>query len=82
MKTTLADETKPRYVGPVDPSQFLDNYLPCSNSSPAAPCLNEKEFDTLRGVATATSENVSVIRGCATIVATISLMYVYTESSS
>ncbi|KAI6119129.1 hypothetical protein EDD16DRAFT_1519533 [Pisolithus croceorrhizus] len=49
MKTTLADETKPRYVGPVDPSQFLDNYLPCSNSSPAAPCLNEKEFDTLRG---------------------------------
>ncbi|KAI6113749.1 hypothetical protein EDD16DRAFT_1122776 [Pisolithus croceorrhizus] len=57
MKTTLADETKRRYVGPVDPSQFLDDYMPCSNSTPTAPCLSEKELEILKGVAAATSEN-------------------------
>lgn len=57
MKATLANETKCRYVGPVDPLQFLEDYLPRSNSIPPAPRLSEKEYETLcKGVSGAKSE--------------------------
>ncbi|KAI6142706.1 hypothetical protein BKA82DRAFT_25818 [Pisolithus tinctorius] len=57
MKATLAEETKRRYVGPVDVSQFLEDCLPCSNSTPSVPSLSEQELNALREVADATSEN-------------------------
>ncbi|KAI6029855.1 hypothetical protein BKA83DRAFT_4224024, partial [Pisolithus microcarpus] len=54
-KTTLADETEGKYIGPVDPSQFLEEYLPCSNSTPPRP-LSKKELETLEKATKATSE--------------------------
>ncbi|KAI6116486.1 hypothetical protein F5141DRAFT_1213080 [Pisolithus sp. B1] len=55
MKTTLIDETKDRYVGPVEPWQFLQDYLPCLNSMPTPP-LKEKELEELKKATKATSE--------------------------
>ncbi|KAI6110183.1 hypothetical protein EDD16DRAFT_1898042 [Pisolithus croceorrhizus] len=55
MEATLADETQHSYVGPVDPSQFLEDYLPCLNSTPATPCLSEEDLEALKGLATGTS---------------------------
>lgn len=55
MKTTLADETEGRYIGPVGPSQFLEEYLPCSNSTPPCP-LSKKELETLEKATKATLE--------------------------
>ncbi|KAI5984862.1 hypothetical protein EDD15DRAFT_2374764 [Pisolithus albus] len=55
MKTTLVDETKDRYVGPVAPKQFLDDYLPCPDLEPAPP-LEEGERSKLEEVTKAASE--------------------------
>ncbi|KAI6009300.1 hypothetical protein EDC04DRAFT_2906585 [Pisolithus marmoratus] len=52
----LANDTKGRWVGLVDPSEFLEDYLPRSDSMPQTPCLHEDEQEALRRVATATSE--------------------------
>ncbi|KAI6035679.1 hypothetical protein EDC04DRAFT_3033548 [Pisolithus marmoratus] len=52
----LANDTEGRCVGPVDPSEFLEDYLPRSDSMPHTPCLREDEREALRRVATATSE--------------------------
>ncbi|KAI6116466.1 hypothetical protein F5141DRAFT_1213058 [Pisolithus sp. B1] len=54
MKTTLANETKGRYVGPVHPSQFLDDYLPRPNSTPTP--LSKEELETLKTASEAKSE--------------------------
>ncbi|KAI6163461.1 hypothetical protein EDD17DRAFT_1507184 [Pisolithus thermaeus] len=56
METTLADEMKHSYVGPVGPSQFLEHYLPCLNFTPATFGLCEEELEALKGLTTATSE--------------------------
>ncbi|KAI6097159.1 hypothetical protein F5141DRAFT_1255676 [Pisolithus sp. B1] len=55
MKTTLVDETKNRYVGPVEPWQFLEDYLLCLNSTPTPP-LEERELEELAKATKATSE--------------------------
>ncbi|KAI6005424.1 hypothetical protein EDC04DRAFT_2907988 [Pisolithus marmoratus] len=51
----LIDKSKDRYVGPVEPSQFLEDYLSCSNSTPT-PSLREKELEDLKKATKATSE--------------------------
>ncbi|KAI6013038.1 hypothetical protein EDC04DRAFT_2904791 [Pisolithus marmoratus] len=59
----LANDTQGRYVGPVDPSEFLEDYLPRSDSMPHTPCLHEDEREALRRVAAATSEK-NIKRRC------------------
>ncbi|KAI6116469.1 hypothetical protein F5141DRAFT_1267944 [Pisolithus sp. B1] len=55
MKTMLVDKTMNRYVRPVEPSQFLEDYLLCLNPMPTPP-LEEREFVELEKATKATSE--------------------------
>ncbi|KAI6116485.1 hypothetical protein F5141DRAFT_1062520 [Pisolithus sp. B1] len=55
MKTVLIDKTKNRYVRPVEPSQFLEDYLPCLNPTPTPP-LEERELMELEKATKPTSE--------------------------